>query len=156
MPIFGGQKKQPIERRRLNNMAVEGEKPATPPLPPPPGLEPPRRVPPPSLFPSRHELIFHCQLAHGSPTREIKDFSNVKELYARIAEVFGISPSEVCFVQTRHSSFPLPHPLLILVLSWLEPGTMFPVRIIFQMHPWLVHMHVIFTSSVNVPVQATE
>ena len=99
MPIFGGQKKQPIERRRLNNMGVEGEKPATPPLPPPPGLEPPpRRVPPQSVFPSRHELVFHCQLAHGSPTREIKDFSNVKELYAKIAEVFGISPSEVCFI----------------------------------------------------------
>lgn len=135
-------------------MAVEGEKPATPPLPPPPGLEPPRRVPPPSLFPSRHELIFHCQLAHGSPTREIKDFSNVKELYARIAEAFGISPSEVCFVQTRHSSPPTPPPDISTLMAgaWnnVSSSDNFPDASLVGSHA------VFFTSYFNMPMQATE
>ena len=43
-------------------------------------------------------LIFHAQLAHGSPTGKIENFSNVKELYQRIADVFSILPSEVCTV----------------------------------------------------------
>ena len=45
---------------------------------------------------ARHrELVFHAQLAHGSPTKKIMEFSNVKELYQRIGEAFGISSSEV-------------------------------------------------------------
>eukprot|EP00112_Aurelia_sp_Birch-Aquarium-sp1_P009459 Seg2074.5 transcript_id=Seg2074.5/GoldUCD/mRNA.D3Y31 product="PDZ domain-containing protein GIPC1" protein_id=Seg2074.5/GoldUCD/D3Y31 len=42
-------------------------------------------------------LIFHAQLAHGSPTGKIENFSNVKELYQRIANEFSISPSEIIF-----------------------------------------------------------
>lgn len=61
--------------------------PSAPPLPPspPPG-------PPPC---PRPRLVFHTQLAHGSPTGRIHGFTNVKELYGKIAEVFSISPSEV-------------------------------------------------------------
>lgn len=59
--------------------------PVPPPSPPPPG---------PPDYP-RPRLIFHTQLAHGSPTGRIHGFTNVKELYAKIAEVFNISPSEV-------------------------------------------------------------
>lgn len=63
-------------------------------LPPPP--EPDKPAPLPTHpIPPRHELIFHCQLAHGSPTKQIKDFSNVKDLYARIADAFGIESGEV-------------------------------------------------------------
>lgn len=36
------------------------------------------------------KLIFHCQLAHGSPTGLISGFSNVKELYKKIADCFEI------------------------------------------------------------------
>ncbi|XP_025924792.1 PDZ domain-containing protein GIPC3 isoform X1 [Apteryx rowi] len=43
----------------------------------------------------RPRLVFHTQLAHGSPTGRIEGFTNVKELYAKIAEVFSISPTEV-------------------------------------------------------------
>lgn len=43
----------------------------------------------------RPRLVFHTQLAHGSPTGKIEGFTNVKELYAKIAEVFDISPTEV-------------------------------------------------------------
>ncbi|NXG80935.1 GIPC3 protein, partial [Baryphthengus martii] len=45
----------------------------------------------------RPRLVFHTQLAHGSPTGCIEGFTNVKELYAKIAEVFGISPTEILF-----------------------------------------------------------
>ena len=41
------------------------------------------------------KLIFHAQLAHGSPTGKIENFSNVKELYQRIGDAFSLSPSEV-------------------------------------------------------------
>ncbi|NWR80583.1 GIPC3 protein, partial [Centropus unirufus] len=44
---------------------------------------------------ARPRLVFHTQLAHGSPTGRIEGFTNVKELYAKIAEVFSISPTEV-------------------------------------------------------------
>lgn len=53
-----------------------------------PGLPPP----PVSLRP---KLVFHTQLAHGSPTGRIEGFTNVKELYAKIAEAFQITPDEV-------------------------------------------------------------
>lgn len=49
--------------------------------------------PPPTNL--RPRLIFHTQLAHGSPTGRIEGFSNVRELYAKIGEAFGIPPTEV-------------------------------------------------------------
>ncbi|XP_078802664.1 PDZ domain-containing protein GIPC3 isoform X2 [Oryzias latipes] len=67
--------------------------PTAPPLPPPPSPPPP---PGPAEY-LRPRLIFHTQLAHGSPTGRIHGFTNVKELYAKIAEVFNISPSEILF-----------------------------------------------------------
>ncbi|XP_075062991.1 PDZ domain-containing protein GIPC1 [Mixophyes fleayi] len=55
-----------------------------------PGLPPPA----PALRP---RLVFHAQLAHGSPTGRIEGFGNVKELYAKIAEAFNIPAGEVMF-----------------------------------------------------------
>lgn len=40
-------------------------------------------------------LVFHAQLAHGSSTGRVEDFSSISELYAKIAGVFEIAPSEV-------------------------------------------------------------
>ena len=40
-------------------------------------------------------LVFHCQLANGSPTGLICGFSSVKELYQKIAECYDISLDEV-------------------------------------------------------------
>lgn len=51
--------------------------------------------PPPANL--RPKLVFHTQLAHGSPTGRIEGFTNVKELYAKIAEAFNISPPEIMF-----------------------------------------------------------
>lgn len=49
--------------------------------------------PPPASM--RPKLVFHTQLAHGSPTGRIEGFGNVKELYGKIAEAFNLSPPEV-------------------------------------------------------------
>ncbi|XP_031830906.2 PDZ domain-containing protein GIPC-like protein kermit isoform X2 [Nomia melanderi] len=50
-----------------------------------------------SLKVSRPSLIFHCQLAHGSPTGLISGFSNVRELYQKIAECYDIPVEEILF-----------------------------------------------------------
>ncbi|XP_026556007.1 PDZ domain-containing protein GIPC2 [Pseudonaja textilis] len=42
-------------------------------------------------------LVFHTQLAHGSPTGRVEGFGSVKELYAKIAEAFRIAPAEIMF-----------------------------------------------------------
>jgi hypothetical protein len=42
-------------------------------------------------------LVFHCQLANGSPTGLICGFSSVKELYSKIAECYDIATDEVNF-----------------------------------------------------------
>lgn len=45
-------------------------------------------------------LVFHCQLAHGSPTGLISDFSNVRELYQKIAKCYDLPAEEV----SKHDS----------------------------------------------------
>lgn len=57
-----------------------------------------RRVPQPQSPESnvsKPQLVFHCQLAHGSPTGLISGFSSVKELYQKIAECYDFSVDEV-------------------------------------------------------------
>ncbi|XP_018367927.1 PREDICTED: PDZ domain-containing protein GIPC3 [Trachymyrmex cornetzi] len=53
------------------------------------------RLPPRDPRPST--LVFHCQLAHGSPTGLISDFSNVRELYQKIAERYDLPAEEILF-----------------------------------------------------------
>lgn len=53
----------------------------------------PEEVPRPPA-PAR-KLVFHAQLAHGSATGRVEEFSSIQELYAKIAGVFEIAPSEV-------------------------------------------------------------
>jgi hypothetical protein len=43
------------------------------------------------------DMVFHCQLAHGSPTKQVKDFTNVKQLYESIANAFGIKSSDILY-----------------------------------------------------------
>lgn len=45
----------------------------------------------------KSQLVFHCQQAHGSPLGLISGFSNVKELYQKIAECYDFPPDEVRF-----------------------------------------------------------
>jgi len=50
-------------------------------------------APPPEQF----DMVFHCQLAHGSPTRQIRDFTNVKQLYESIAKAFAIKTNDILY-----------------------------------------------------------
>ncbi|KAH9366034.1 hypothetical protein HPB48_000841 [Haemaphysalis longicornis] len=40
------------------------------------------------------KLVFHCQQAQGSPTGIISGFSNIKELYLKIAECYDFPASD--------------------------------------------------------------
>jgi hypothetical protein len=42
-------------------------------------------------------MVFHVQLAHGSPTRQVRDFTNVKQLYESIAKAFGIQSTDILY-----------------------------------------------------------
>uniref|UniRef100_A0A671E9J4 GIPC PDZ domain containing family member 2 n=1 Tax=Rhinolophus ferrumequinum TaxID=59479 RepID=A0A671E9J4_RHIFE len=42
-------------------------------------------------------LVFYTQLAHGSATARVENFSNIRELYTKIAEVFEIPLSEILY-----------------------------------------------------------
>lgn len=44
------------------------------------------------------KLVFHCQQAQGSPTGIISGFSNIKELYLKIAECYDFPASDVSSV----------------------------------------------------------
>jgi hypothetical protein len=44
------------------------------------------------------DMVFHCQLAHGSPTRQVRDFTNVKQLYESIAKAFAIPTGDILYV----------------------------------------------------------
>lgn len=46
----------------------------------------------------KSQLVFHCQQAHGSPLGLISGFSNVKELYQKIAECYDFPPEDVSVV----------------------------------------------------------
>ncbi|NXK68170.1 GIPC3 protein, partial [Sylvietta virens] len=86
MQRAGRHGRQPPEGGPMENGV--GQEPGTPEPPGPAAPRAPR---------SRPRLVFHTQLAHGSPTGRIEGFTNVKELYAKIAEVFDISPTEILF-----------------------------------------------------------
>merc|ERR1712166_984622 len=43
------------------------------------------------------DMVFHVQLAHGSPTKQVRDFTNVKQLYESIAKVFGIATESILY-----------------------------------------------------------
>lgn len=64
---------------------------------PRPSAPPPSPAEPPAAPRARPRLVFRTQLAHGSPTGKIEGFTNVRELYAKIAEAFGIAPTEILF-----------------------------------------------------------
>lgn len=62
----------------------------------PPQLQPELRQPPaPPAPPPPPKFVFYCQLAHGSPTGKVEGFTNVKQLYEKLAEVFKVQASEV-------------------------------------------------------------
>lgn len=44
---------------------------------------------------NRQKLVFHCQQAQGSPTGLISGFTNVQELYQKIADCYGFPVEDV-------------------------------------------------------------
>ncbi|XP_053602187.1 PDZ domain-containing protein GIPC1 [Plodia interpunctella] len=72
---------------------------APPPLPPTPVEEsPPQQNGVDNNNGSqKSQLVFHCQQAHGSPLGLISGFSNVKELYQKIAECYDFPPEDILF-----------------------------------------------------------
>ena len=50
-----------------------------------------------SLPAQQPKLVFHCQQAHGSPTGLISGFTNIKELYQKIADCYDITISDILF-----------------------------------------------------------
>lgn len=63
-----------------------------PPQPQPQLRQQPAPSPP---TPPTPKFVFYCQLAHGSPTGKVEGFTNVKELYQKLGEVFKIQANEV-------------------------------------------------------------
>ncbi|PAA78709.1 hypothetical protein BOX15_Mlig009146g5 [Macrostomum lignano] len=59
--------------------------------------------------PPRPKYNFHCQLAHGSPTGIISGFTNVKELYAKIAECYNIESSDIIFCTLNTHKIEMEH-----------------------------------------------
>lgn len=63
------------------------------------------RAPPPAPVPDPYDddtvrapkLVFHCQQAQGSPTGIISGFTNIAELYQKIAEAYDFPPTEILF-----------------------------------------------------------
>lgn len=87
MPLFGRKRREADTNGEARDSVPNGAaKPQVPDDQPPPSYQ--------SAI-QRPKLVFHCQLAHGSPTGIISNFTNVKELYVKIAECYDISPSEV-------------------------------------------------------------
>lgn len=62
--------------------------------------KPASSVPPPDPYassPTPPRFVFYCQLAHGSATAKVEGFTNVKQLYEKIAAAFRIKDDEVSF-----------------------------------------------------------
>lgn len=52
------------------------------------------QAPPSGNQDTKQRLVFRCQLAHGSSTGQISGFSNVRELYQKIAECYELPANE--------------------------------------------------------------
>lgn len=97
MPLFGGKKKGSKDNltdsqpnSTVNSSTRPGEEPVSSNGT---AKDVPRHEPAPPQ--PRPKLVFHCQQAHGSPTGIISGFTNVKELYQKIAECYDMNVEEV-------------------------------------------------------------
>lgn len=74
----------PASRQRMRKQREQNVPKPTPVPPPDPSAETP--IP---------RFVFYCQLAHGSPTGKVEGFTNVKQLYEKIANTFHINAEDV-------------------------------------------------------------
>uniref|UniRef100_H3AYV5 GIPC PDZ domain containing family member 2 n=1 Tax=Latimeria chalumnae TaxID=7897 RepID=H3AYV5_LATCH len=97
MPLgLRGRKKKPKESSNLVEHEERKERGRVAGQSSPKGAAGGSGLPPPPAH-LRPKLVFHTQLAHGSPTGRVEGFTNVKELYAKIAEAFNIAPTDILF-----------------------------------------------------------
>ena len=47
---------------------------------------------------AKFEFAFDCCLAHGSETKTIRNFKNIRELYQQMAQALGININNILFV----------------------------------------------------------
>jgi hypothetical protein len=93
MPFFGKAKGKAGNRESVEDSQAPPANMSAQPAPAANSNGPQQDVPPPRNKP---KLVFHCQQAHGSPTGVISGFTNVKELYQKIAECYDdMEPTKV-------------------------------------------------------------
>lgn len=89
MPLFGGKKKKDTGEHSNGVDSAHPDSPGSPNSRP--------NGTPVANDPSKPKLLFHCQQAQGSPTGIISGFTNIKELYQKIAECYDFDASEILF-----------------------------------------------------------
>jgi hypothetical protein len=106
MPLFKSTKKLNTNLQYENNIQKSNMKPPVTPTTPTSPISPPsyndvnNGTEQPAKQQSnvtKPQLVFHCQLAHGSPTGLITGFSSVRELYQKIAECYEFPVDEILF-----------------------------------------------------------
>lgn len=131
MPLFRSKSKNKDKDKKAYEFEQEDTNLPAPTLPPPPPPEALKAnaASPDTPYHLQRELVFRCQLAHGSATKEIKDFANVKDMYARIAVAFEIASSEV--TKFPHRVTPHIHRVFSLLLPPPSPFSFFLLPLTF-------------------------
>ncbi|KAL7639022.1 UNVERIFIED_CONTAM: hypothetical protein RMT77_010556 [Armadillidium vulgare] len=96
MPFFKGKRREDIQYNGLDE-SIQQQQPQRPPHQQRSSNGHHPSPVPKENIPSRPKLVFHCQQAHGSPTGIISGFTNVKELYQKIAECYDINSEDILF-----------------------------------------------------------
>ncbi|XP_045157890.1 PDZ domain-containing protein GIPC1-like [Mercenaria mercenaria] len=101
MPLFGGKKNKSKDNLTENQQNSTAGSPTRPRNETPSSNGTAKNevvqkndTPPPQ---ARPKLVFHCQQAHGSPTGIISGFTNVKELYQKIADCYDMNVEDILF-----------------------------------------------------------
>lgn len=93
MPLFGKKDKKDNSSKSRKKSGIE-----TDPFPADSVAADQRSGVAPSSVPKKQpKWNFYCQLAHGSPTGIISGFTNVREMYDKIAECYDISWRDIIF-----------------------------------------------------------
>ena len=80
-------------------------------------------APPPSMADSGEgfDMVFHVQLAHGSPTKQIRDFTNVNQLYDSINAEYGLDDDTQIAFCTLNTHEVRMLKMFIYIIPWSIP-----------------------------------
>jgi hypothetical protein len=82
----------------------------------------------------KFEFTFKCQVAHGGPVCDVKDFRNIKELFQRMAEAVNVDPNKILFVTVNEAKvrtiylYTLNHPSTKMIKTHLFYLTDYDLR----------------------------